>query len=176
MINRILHKRHFSFVNGCHQIHIRKAFFFILSWILCRSSCSFNFEPKPNTYESHWHIITSKRWSIMMMVQFSAAQFAFDAMAYDVHVSDILFHRMPFFRVFDCNQQRKPSWSVFVHFLALATILWVHLMTKMKSNRLYRKIIRLLNILCLLWRKPTHVYIIISHNQCHLYPWKSRLR
>lgn len=120
-------------------------------------------------------------------------------MAYDVHVSDILFRLVSFFsrccvcvgRVFDCNQQLESVWSVYVHFLTLATSsLWVHLMTKMKSNRLYRNIIFLLNILCLILfvfgfvravhflGQPetkiekkcdthTHAYIKISHNQCH---------
>lgn len=122
-------------------------------------------------------------------------------MAYDVHVSDILFRLVSFFsrccvcvgRVFDCNQQLESVWSVCVcvHFLTLATSsLWVHLMTKMKSNRLYRNIIFLLNILCLILfvfgfvravhflGQPetkiekkcdthTHAYIKISHNQCH---------
>lgn len=97
-----------------------------------------------------------------------------------------------------CNQHLVSVVVVYVHFLTLATILWVHLITEMRSNRLHRNVIFLLNILYLIsfiflcemymfstnrteieekrmpykfinsWSRHTHARIKISHNQCHL--------
>lgn len=73
-------------------------------------------------------------------------RFAFDAIAYDDHVSDILFCLLSFFLL--CVWYLITT-KKFIS-LAVATFLWVHLITEMKGNRLYRNVIFLLHILFLI--------------------------
>lgn len=152
IINRIWHKRHFSFINGHHQIQRSLRF---LS-VRLELHCSFNFENLSQKYcEPLRHIVVTKRWSIIIMVQF-----AFDAMAYDVHVSDSFYFVLcPLICVVAsllCAYGvwlQPTSWISLWRVLCAFFVIGYYFMgafnnTKMKSNRLHRNIIFLLNILC----------------------------
>lgn len=140
------------------QRSLRTSFYFCLSWTSRHTICSFNFENLSQKYcEPLRHIVVTKRWSIIIMVQF-----AFDAMAHDVHVFDsfyfvlcqffVLLLRCFVRMVFDCNQRLQSRYGVCcVHFLSLATILWVHLITQKWKAIVCNEILFFYLIFCVLF-------------------------